>query len=58
MEYSEVAELENKIAILKDEITAYRNSMPDGVERRKTLAKMQIELGKHTRRLRTLNGLS
>jgi hypothetical protein len=58
MEYNEIAELENKIAILKEEVTNHVNSMVDGVERRKRLAKIQIEIGKYTRRIRTLKGLS
>lgn len=58
MEYSEIAELEHKIAELKEEIVQYRNDNADSSERRKQLAKMQVKLGEYTRRLRTLKGLS
>jgi hypothetical protein len=58
MEYNEIAELENKIAILKNEVTNHVNKMVDGVERRKRLAKIQIEIGKYTRQLRALKGHS
>jgi uncharacterized coiled-coil protein SlyX len=58
MEFSEIAELENKIAFLKEDIVQYRNDNEDGVERRKQLVRMQMKLGEYTRRLRTLKGLS
>lgn len=57
MDYSRIAELENKIAILKDDVTNHVNTHKDGAERRKLLAKIQIEIGKYTRELRTLKGL-
>jgi hypothetical protein len=58
MEYSKIAELENRIALLKEDITNHVNTKKDDVERRKLLAKIQIEIGKYTRQLRTLKGLS
>ena len=57
MEYSRIAELENRIALLKEDITNHVNNKTDGVERRKLLAKIQMEIGRYTREIRTLKGL-
>jgi hypothetical protein len=54
---NELIELENKVALLMDEMDVYRSSTVDGVERRTTLVKMQMELGKHARRLKYLRTL-
>jgi hypothetical protein len=54
---NELIELENKVSLLKDEIKIYRSNTKDSADRRIKLAKMQMELGKYVRRLRTLRGL-
>lgn len=54
---NELIELENIIALTMDEMKNIRENLKDGVERRKLLVKLQMRLGKDTRRLNELRKL-
>lgn len=51
METNKTLELRNKIKELKDEFKQYKESAEDSVEKKRKLTKMQVEIGKHVKKL-------
>lgn len=51
MKTNESLELRNKIEELKDEYKRYNESTEDGVEKRRKLARIQLEIGRNVKKL-------
>jgi DNA-directed RNA polymerase specialized sigma24 family protein len=51
MKSNEALELYDKLYELKDEYKQYNESIEDGVDKRRKLARLQLEIGRHVKRL-------
>jgi DNA-directed RNA polymerase specialized sigma24 family protein len=51
MKTNEALELYDKLYELKDEYKQYNESIEDGVDKRRKLARLQLEIGRHVKRL-------
>ena len=51
METEKILELKNKLEELKDNYKQYKENTEDGVDKDKTLRKMQIKVGQHIKKL-------
>lgn len=54
---NEIVELENTVDMTMRDMKTCEIKCKDGVEKRRLLVKMQIDLGRDTRRLRTLRDI-